>query len=186
VGAIHQVLPGERRKALERLAGLECEAGSYEAAEKHYQSAADSLNASPAVSDAGQAAIYNNLAVLHLLRGDSDGAEMPLNRAVSKSSKADSMYGQSVNNLAVLAELRGDRRKAEALYDEALRALAGMANSSGQERRAVLKRIWPGSEVRISCAENSAQMYRSNTRGGSRHRGLRPASARLGGAGQAS
>ena len=132
-----EVKSGERRKALERLAGLEYEAGSYEAAEKHYQSAADSLNASPAASDADQATIYNNLAVLHLLRGDSDGAETPLSRAVAKSPKAGSMYGQSVNNLAVLAEMRGDRRKAEALYNDALRAFAGMADSSGQERRAV-------------------------------------------------
>jgi len=133
----NKVPPGERRKALERLAGLECEAGSYEAAEKHYQSAADSLNALPAASDAERAAIYNNLAVLHLLRGDSDGAETPLSRAVAKSSKAGSIYGQSVNNLAVLAEMRGDRRKAEALYNDALRAFAGMPDSSGQERRAV-------------------------------------------------
>jgi tetratricopeptide (TPR) repeat protein len=132
-----KVPPAGRREALERLAGLEYHAGAYEAAEKHYQMAADSLNASPATSDRGQAAIFNNLAVLHLLRGDYDGAEMPLNRAVSKSSKAGSMYGQSVNNLAVLAELRGDRRKAEALYSDALRAFAGVGESSGQERRAV-------------------------------------------------
>jgi len=132
-----EVMPGERRKAREQLAALEYRAGSYEAAEKHYRSAADSLNAPPAASDAEQAEIYNNLAVLHLLRGDSDGAETPLSRAVAKSSKADSMYGQSVNNLAVLAEMRGDRRKAEALYNDALRAFAGIADSSGQERRAV-------------------------------------------------
>ncbi|MCU1272854.1 MAG: hypothetical protein JWO48_285 [Bryobacterales bacterium] len=132
-----KVPPGERRKALERLAGLEYQAGSYEAAEKHYQSAADSLNSLPATSDRDEAAIFNNLAVLHLLRGDYNGAEMPLSRAVSKSPKADSVYGRSVNNLAVLAELRGDRRKAEALYSDALRAFAGMADSSGKGRRAV-------------------------------------------------
>jgi hypothetical protein len=131
------VPPDARQKALERLAGLEYQVGSYEAAEKHYQSAADSSGAPPATSNAKQATIYNNLGVLHLLRGDNDGAEAALSRAVSKSSKADSIYGQSLNNLAVLAELRGNRQKAESLYNDALRTFAGSADSPGQERRAV-------------------------------------------------
>ena len=42
-----------------------------------------------------------------------------------------------MNNLAVLAELRGDRRKAEALYAEAQRALEEAADSPAQERRVV-------------------------------------------------
>jgi tetratricopeptide (TPR) repeat protein len=132
-----EVPPSERRKALERLAALEYQAGSYEAAEKYYQSAADSLNSTLPASDREEAVIFNNLAVLHLLRGDYDGAELPLSRAVSKSPKVDSVYGRSVNNLAVLAELRGDRRKAEALYSDALRAFTGVADSSGEERRSV-------------------------------------------------
>jgi Flp pilus assembly protein TadD len=84
-----------------------------------------------------QSVAFNNLAVLHLLRGDYAGAEPPLAQAVSKSLKTDSMYGRSLNNLGVLAELRGDRQKAEALYADAQRAFAGIRDSSPQERSAV-------------------------------------------------
>jgi hypothetical protein len=88
------VLPGERAKALEKLAALEYQAGSLQSAEKHYQSVVDSLNSAPA------------------------GTKSPI-------------YWQSLNNLGVLAELRGDRQKAEAFYTDALRA------SSGADQRAV-------------------------------------------------
>ena len=79
----------------------------------------------------------DNLAVLHLLRGDYDGAQAPLSEAVSKSLKTESMYGRSLNNLGVLAELRGDRRKAQALYADALGAFAGIPDASAQERHMV-------------------------------------------------
>jgi tetratricopeptide (TPR) repeat protein len=88
------VPPGERAKALEKLAALEYQAGSLQSAEKHYQSVVDILNSAP---------------------------------AATKSP----IYWQSLNNLGVLAELRGDRRKAEAFYTDALRA------SSGADQRAV-------------------------------------------------
>ncbi len=131
------VPPGDRRKALERLAKLEYQAGALEAAEQHYQSAVDSLNSEPPASIQEQSAAFNNLAVLHLLRGDYDGAQAPLSEAVSKSLKTESMYGRSLNNLGVLAELRGDRRKAEELYADALRAFAGIQDTNSQERGAV-------------------------------------------------
>ncbi len=131
------VPPGDRRKALERLAKLEYQAGALEAAEQHYQSAVDSLNSEPPASIQEQSAAFNNLAVLHLLRGDYDGAQAPLIEAVSKSLKTESMYGRSLNNLGVLAELRGDRRKAEELYADALRAFAGIQDTNSQERGAV-------------------------------------------------
>jgi hypothetical protein len=118
--------------ALERLAALEYQAGSLQAAEKHYQSAIDGQG-----SFGEQSVALNNLAVLHMLRGDYDGAEAPLNQAVAKSPKTNILYGRSVNNLGVLAELRGDRRKAEALYTDAQRAFAGVADSPAQDRRAV-------------------------------------------------
>jgi hypothetical protein len=104
---------------LERLAGLEYQFGSLQAAEKHYQSA-EPLASSGAL---------NNLAVLRMLRGDYDGAEAPLNRVVSTSPKADIAYARSLNNLAVLAEVRGDRPKAERLYADALLAITGAADS---------------------------------------------------------
>lgn len=131
------VPPGERRKALERLAALEYRAGSLQAAEMRYRSAVESLNQEPAASLREQAVVLNNLAVIRLLNGNYDGAEAPLSQAVSKSAKTDIVYGRSVNNLAVLAELRGDRRKAEELYADAQRALAGVADSAAQERRVV-------------------------------------------------
>jgi Flp pilus assembly protein TadD len=69
-----------------------------------------------------------------MLRGDYDGAEAALSHAVSTSPRTDTAYGRSVNNLGVLAELRGDRRKAEALYADAQRAFA---DSPARERRVV-------------------------------------------------
>jgi Flp pilus assembly protein TadD len=97
----------------------------------------DSLNAEPPASGQEQSAAFNNLAVLHFLRGNYNGAEVPLSEALSKSPKTDNIYGRSLNNLGVLAELRGDRRKAEALYADALRVFAGAQDSSTQERGAV-------------------------------------------------
>jgi tetratricopeptide (TPR) repeat protein len=78
------------------------------------------------VPQAKRAELWNHLAVMHILRGNYQDAEPLLHRAVSAS------YSQSMNNLGVVAELRGDRRAAEARYKEALRALA-----DGEERRAV-------------------------------------------------
>jgi tetratricopeptide (TPR) repeat protein len=129
--------PGEVRKVLERLGALEYQAGSLPPAEKHYQSVVDSLNAEPPASLQEQSTAFNNLAVLHMLRGDYNGAEAPLGQAVSLPPKTDVARGRGLNNLGVLAELRGDRRKAEALYTDALRVFAGAADSPAQERRAV-------------------------------------------------
>jgi hypothetical protein len=112
-------------RELERLAALEYQEGSFQAAEKHYQSAEPQASLGA----------LNNLAVLRMLRGDYDGAEAPLNRVVSTSPKTVTAYARSVNNLGVLAELRGDRPKAEQLYADALRALAGAADSP--ERQAL-------------------------------------------------
>jgi Flp pilus assembly protein TadD len=81
--------------------------------------------------------VFNNLAVLHMLHGDYGGAESPLSQAVSRAPAADSAHVRILNNLGVLAELRGDRRKAQELYAEALGALKSIPNASGQERRAV-------------------------------------------------
>jgi Flp pilus assembly protein TadD len=118
-------------RELERLAALEYQQGSFQAAEKHYQSA------SPEASFGA----LNNLAVLHILRGDHVGAEGPLNRVVSTSPKVGIDYARSANNLGVLAELRGDRPKAEALYAEALRAAAGANAIDRQALETNLARI---------------------------------------------
>ncbi len=131
------VQPAERRKALQRLAALEYQAGSLQAAEKLYQSALDSFRASPPGSFHDESVTLNNLAVLRLLRGDYGGAEAHLSQAVAQSPTTNSVYGQSKNNLGVLAELRGDRQKAEGLYTDAVRAFAAIPDASEQERRVV-------------------------------------------------
>jgi hypothetical protein len=84
-----------------------------------------------------QVEFWNQLAVLRMLRADYQGAEAPLNRAAATSPKTDLTYARSLNNLGVLAELRGDRRNAESQYADALGALAGVREPAEQERRAV-------------------------------------------------
>ena len=79
----------------------------------------------------------NGMAVLLLLKGDYQNAEAPLQQALANSSKTDTIYLHSLNNLGVLAELRGDRRKAEELYTEAQRASAAVREPSAQDRQAV-------------------------------------------------
>jgi tetratricopeptide (TPR) repeat protein len=130
-----QVSPGERRGVWERLAALEYQTGSLPAAAEHYRLAAENWNAPPPASAREQATALNNLAALYLLQGQYGGAEAALNQAVSKSLKTDSVYGRNLNNLGVLAELRGDRRKAEAFYTDALRVFGGISDSSEQDRR---------------------------------------------------
>jgi tetratricopeptide (TPR) repeat protein len=75
-----------------------------------------------AVPPSAMAVGYNQLAVLQMLRGESDGAESSLLRAASAISKTDPVYSQIQNNLGVLAELRGERDKAAARYSDALSA----------------------------------------------------------------
>ena len=123
---------------LERLARLEYQLGSLQAAEKHYQSALGSLRAEPS-GDHSDA--LNNLAVLHMLRGDYDGAEAPLSWALSMSAKMNTPYARSLNNLGVLSELRGDRQKAEALYLNALRAAADFPVAERQALETNLARV---------------------------------------------
>ena len=116
---------------LERLARLEYQLGSLQAAEKHYQLALDSLTP----------AALNDLAVLRMLRGDYAGAEAPLNRALSTAPKTNIAYPRSLNNLGVLSELRGDRQKAESLYVDALRAAADFSMPERQSLETNLARV---------------------------------------------
>jgi hypothetical protein len=74
---------------------------------------------SAAVPPGAMTVSWNQLAVLQMLRGEYRGAESLL-RAASATSKTDPVYTQIQNNLGVLAELRGDRDKAAANYNDAL------------------------------------------------------------------
>jgi hypothetical protein len=106
--------------------------GAYQAAEQ-----ASRWAATADVPPVKQAALWNRLAVLRILRGDSRDAEEPLNRAAAASPKVGLAYARSMNNLGVMAELRGDRRAAESCYTDAARALAGVPEPAEQERRTV-------------------------------------------------
>jgi hypothetical protein len=90
---------------------------------------------SAAVSPGAMAEAWNQLAVLHMLRGDYGGAELLLLRAAPAASKTDPVYGQIQNNLGVLAELRSDRDKAAASYNDALGA------SPGDQRQTVERNL---------------------------------------------
>jgi len=90
---------------------------------------------SVAVSPDAMAVSWNQLAVLHMLRGENGRAESLLLRAASAASKTDPVYGQVKNNLGVLAELRGDRDKAAAIYNDALGA------GLGDQRQAVERNL---------------------------------------------
>ena len=68
---------------------------------------------------------WNQLAVLQMLLGDYSGAESLLLRAASAIPKTGPVYTQIQNNLGVLAELRGNRDKAAASYNDALGAYPG-------------------------------------------------------------
>jgi tetratricopeptide (TPR) repeat protein len=76
------------------------------------------------------------LAALEYQAGSLQSAEKHYQSVVDSLNSAPAVtkspiYWQSLNNLGVLAELRGDRQKAEAFYTDALRA------SSGADQRAV-------------------------------------------------
>jgi len=130
-------LPAEKRKALARLAALEYQAGLLQPAETHYQLAVDKLKEDPQASVGDRCDLLNGLAVLRILRGDYGGAEAPLSQAVAISSKTGRAYAWGVNNLGVLAEVRGDRQKAANLYGDAARAIADVKDVPAQQRQAV-------------------------------------------------
>ncbi len=83
-----------------------------------------------------QTALWNDLAVLRMLRGDYQGAQGPLTRAIATSPKSGLSYARSMNNLGVLAELRGQRNEAQSRYTVAMQAFAAIPDAPEQERRA--------------------------------------------------
>ena len=90
---------------------------------------------SAAVSLATMAVSWNQLAVLHMLRGEYNSGEALLLRAAAAVSRTDPGYSQIKNNLGVLAEFRGDRDKAAAIYQDALNA------NPGDQRQAVERNL---------------------------------------------
>jgi hypothetical protein len=101
----------------------------------------DALAAAPAPSAEERIAALNDLAVLRLLRGDLGGAQAPLNQALSGGTRRNAQFARSLNNIGVLAELRGDRRLAESSYADALRALSTLADTATADRQVVERNL---------------------------------------------
>ena len=78
------------------------------------------------VSDRVQVPAWNTLAALRLLGADRAGGETLLRRALAVCPPSDPAYAQILNNLGVLAELSGDRRKAADQYRSAAHAQSGI------------------------------------------------------------
>jgi len=116
---------GANGKLLERMALLEYQNGALDAALQHYEAAAPQ-----------ETLALNTLAVLYLLRGDYARAEPPLHRAISGNVNAESL-----NNLGVAAELRGDSKGAALYYGAAFRLLPEGAVYSRKLVQANLTRV---------------------------------------------
>ncbi|HXK01979.1 MAG TPA: tetratricopeptide repeat protein [Verrucomicrobiae bacterium] len=80
------------------------------------------------------AAASNRLAVLMMLGGDNQAAELLLRRAFATAARTDPAYAESTNNLGVLAEIGNDRRRAAERYAEALAAADSVPEA---ERRVI-------------------------------------------------
>jgi hypothetical protein len=94
-------------------------------------------------------AALNDEGVNRLLRGDVDGADDALSQAMAAlTSKAGLTFARTVNNLGVLAELRGDARTAEAYYADALHAFEDTPDAPPQERKAAETNLARATEAR--------------------------------------
>ena len=101
---------GKNAMLLTRVGILEYQTGAAGTALDHFKAAA---------TDAPEA--LNSRAALYLLQGDFERAEARLRQFQPNA--------QSLNNLGVAAELRGDFQKAAQYYQDALRALDGSIES---------------------------------------------------------
>jgi len=79
-------------------------------------------------------AASNRLAVLMMLSGDNQAAELLLRRAFATAARTDPAYAESVNNLGVLAEIGNQRLRAAERYAEALAAADSVPEA---ERRVI-------------------------------------------------
>jgi Flp pilus assembly protein TadD len=132
-----RVPPGERRQAVEHLAAIQYRAGMTAEAESHFRWVVENLNAEPAASPAERADAWNSLAVLHILKNETTDAQRLLGQVHLAPGASGVGFARCANNLGVLAELGGDRRKAERFYADALRAFGSAPETPTQDRRAI-------------------------------------------------
>lgn len=123
--------PSLKASATELRARVDFKAKDLAAAELHYRAALELLSADPHASPDDLAEVQNDLAALVMLRGDYDSADKLL-RGESPIPTRPNFRAERLNNLGVLAEIRGDRAKAESFY---IQALALLPQNLPDERR---------------------------------------------------
>ena len=124
----NNVVPGETRQVLERVARMDYKSGDLNAAEQDYRLLVDGANSPPAAGTAEQDAAFNAWGALLLLRGDTAQAE-------AKFRQTHDVQG--LNNAGVIAELRGETANAQALYEAALRLLDKSPTASPRDRQSI-------------------------------------------------
>ena len=95
------------------------------------------LSADPHGSTKGLSALKNDLAALAILRGDYDSAQKLFDSLPSNQN----LGADSLNNLGVLAEARGNRQQAESSYRRALEALPQSSATSRKVVEANMARV---------------------------------------------
>src|SRR5262249_11053325 len=126
----NDVSPALRRRALYQLGALERAAGALDEAVTHLRRAVEGFDEPPVAAAQERAAVLNELGAIHIDRKEYVEAERVLRMAPPTTGLAGVHIA---NNLAALAEMRGDRAAAESLYRSAL-DLAGTAAELEAER----------------------------------------------------
>ena len=111
----------DKAKTSELVARLDFLAGDAESARTHYETALEILSSEKQARPEDIAEVQNNLAALAMLRGDYDSAQKALDQPTHFSNAK--LEADRLNNMAVLAEQRGNSQQAEAFYTKALGAL---------------------------------------------------------------
>jgi Flp pilus assembly protein TadD len=131
--------PHERAAFQERSAQLDFRAGALDSAELQYRMALKMLSADPRNSPKERVTIANDLASVAMLRGDYDLAEESLKGIIA--APVGTTPGSILNNLGVLAEIRGSPQQAQTYYDKALESTSETEISSRMVVQANMARI---------------------------------------------
>jgi hypothetical protein len=126
-----------RRRALYHLGRLEHAAGALDDAVVHLRGAADAFDRQPVAPPQERADVLDELGAALIDRKEYAEAE----RVLREAPRSDGLAGVRVaNNLAVLAEMRGDRTAAESQYRIAL-DLARTSSALEAERRVIQRNL---------------------------------------------
>lgn len=111
--------PGETRPLLERLAALDYQAGTADAARERYEVAVNNFDQPPAAGPAERAATLASYGALCLMHGDPQRAEELLQKGLVVASEL-ALRSEILGNLGAAAEIRLDQIKAAGYYHQAL------------------------------------------------------------------